>query len=157
MGPGQATCLAVIILVGLGLFCTSAGLFWFTGGDVPFNYGITIDAGSSKTAFYLYDWSATKLNDTGLVKQLDVEYVRAGIDDYGEDTKELIPKLIHTLSRVTRKIDYRNKNYVIPIYLGKSRLASCPFVALGQRWRAIKKRFGLITNYFHNFCRSIPS
>lgn len=119
MGPGQATCLAVIILAGLGLFCTSAGLFWFTGGDVPFDYGITIDAGSSKTAFFLYDWSAAKTNETGLVRQLSVEYVHEGIDDFGGETKDLIPKLINALSRITRKIDYTSKNYVIPIYLGK--------------------------------------
>ena len=120
MSTGRVVCLSVTLLIGLGLLTTSACLFWFTGGDVPFDYGITIDAGSSKTAFYLYDWSARKLNETGLVKELDKAIVHNGIDDFGSDTKELIPKLMLALSKVTRKIDYTSKNYVIPIYLGES-------------------------------------
>lgn len=35
-------------------------------------YGIVLDAGSSHTNLYVYEWPAEKENDTGVVKQVEV-------------------------------------------------------------------------------------
>lgn len=35
-------------------------------------YGIVLDAGSSHTSMYVYQWPAEKANDTGIVKQIDM-------------------------------------------------------------------------------------
>lgn len=35
-------------------------------------YGIVLDAGSSHTNVYIYEWPAEKENDTGVVKQMEV-------------------------------------------------------------------------------------
>lgn len=34
-------------------------------------YGIVLDAGSSHTNLYIYEWPAEKENDTGVVRQLE--------------------------------------------------------------------------------------
>lgn len=35
-------------------------------------YGIVLDAGSSHTNLYVYEWPAEKENDTGVVQQVEV-------------------------------------------------------------------------------------
>lgn len=35
-------------------------------------YGIVLDAGSSHTSMYVYQWPAEKENDTGIVRQMDM-------------------------------------------------------------------------------------
>lgn len=50
---------------------------WFGASGVAWvlfcpQYGIVLDAGSSHTNLYVYEWPAEKENDTGVVKQVEV-------------------------------------------------------------------------------------
>ncbi|TSK34845.1 Ectonucleoside triphosphate diphosphohydrolase 3 [Bagarius yarrelli] len=50
-------------------------------------YGIVLDAGSSRTTVYLYEWPAEKENNTGIVKQTTKCQVKGpGISDMDTDT-----------------------------------------------------------------------
>ncbi|XP_067248699.1 ectonucleoside triphosphate diphosphohydrolase 3 [Chanodichthys erythropterus] len=52
-------------------------------------YGIVLDAGSSRTTVYLYEWPAEKENNTGVVSQTKKCQVKGpGISDFGVDEEQ---------------------------------------------------------------------
>ncbi|GIY55126.1 ectonucleoside triphosphate diphosphohydrolase 1, partial [Caerostris darwini] len=72
------------IIIAVILFIVATVLFGATGGSVPYDYGIVIDAGSTHTEIFLYYWSGNKDKGTGVVNQKEsCEYevgIASGID-----------------------------------------------------------------------------
>lgn len=109
-----------VLIVSVVLIVLSSSLHLLTGGKVPFDYGIAIDAGSSKTKFFLYDWSSVKTNGTGFVNELTTQKLAMSIDEYADDLPTLITPLIKTLNQISNKIEYTRKGFEVPIFLGKA-------------------------------------
>ncbi|NWV37337.1 ENTP1 diphosphohydrolase, partial [Grantiella picta] len=81
-------------------------------------YGIVLDAGSSHTNLYVYEWPAEKENDTGVVKQVEVCKVEGpGISGYSHATEEAGPSLAKCLQRAKEVIPSAQHKET-PVYLG---------------------------------------
>ncbi|XP_067909327.1 ectonucleoside triphosphate diphosphohydrolase 1 isoform X1 [Heterodontus francisci] len=81
-------------------------------------YGIVLDAGSSHTALYIYQWPAEKKNDTGLVKQLKSCKVKgAGISSYWVDVKQAGLSLKQCLDDAKEEVPEK-QHHETPVYLG---------------------------------------
>ncbi|NWI85857.1 ENTP1 diphosphohydrolase, partial [Pitta sordida] len=81
-------------------------------------YGIVLDAGSSHTNLYVYEWPAEKENDTGVVKQVEVCKVEGpGISGYSHATEKAGPSLLQCLQKAKEVIpSIQHKE--TPVYLG---------------------------------------
>ncbi|XP_054167109.1 ectonucleoside triphosphate diphosphohydrolase 8-like isoform X2 [Oppia nitens] len=102
-------------LCGLVLIVT---LFTATGGYVPFDYGVVLDAGSSHTQITLYHWLANKMRCTGVVEQLDTCRIEGGISSYNvSDVSTVGYDLLECIRNVSKKID-KDRLYNTPLYLG---------------------------------------
>ncbi|CAM4697729.1 hypothetical protein PO909_008968 [Leuciscus waleckii] len=84
-------------------------------------YGIVLDAGSSRTTIYLYEWPAEKENNTGVVSQTTKCQVEGpGISDLGVDEekdKETWKSLKHCMAKITKAIPSHQYNST-PVFLG---------------------------------------
>ncbi|NXM44462.1 ENTP1 diphosphohydrolase, partial [Gymnorhina tibicen] len=81
-------------------------------------YGIVLDAGSSHTNLYVYEWPAEKENDTGVVKQVEVCKVEGpGISGYSHATEEAGPSLAQCLQEAKEVIPSAQHKET-PVYLG---------------------------------------
>lgn len=75
-------------------------------------YGIVLDAGSSRTTVYVYEWPAEKENDTGVVSQtFKCDVKGPGISSYEHNTGALAKPLDECLNKVKERI---------PVHLHKS-------------------------------------
>ncbi|MBN3316268.1 ENTP1 diphosphohydrolase, partial [Atractosteus spatula] len=109
--------LAVFIALGIIALVTTAVV---QNKPLPkkFKYGIVLDAGSSHTSLYIYEWPAEKQNDTGVVKQLHVCHVQGpGISSYSADPKRAGASLQECMNEAKVKIPERRHNET-PVYLG---------------------------------------
>lgn len=111
--------LLLILVLSLVLVTLAVSFYFFSGGNIPSDYGVTIDAGSSKTKFFLYDWLTVKTNKTGRVHEKATQKLEMSIDEYVDRLPELTRNLAATLSSISTKIGYTRKDYRIPIFLGK--------------------------------------
>ncbi|XP_064370143.1 ectonucleoside triphosphate diphosphohydrolase 1 isoform X1 [Dromaius novaehollandiae] len=113
------------ILLFLGLLSTLAAIALIAvavtqNKPLPKNikYGIVLDAGSSHTNLYVYDWPAEKENDTGVVQQVEVCKVEGpGISGYSHATEKAGPSLMQCLRRAEEVIP-PNQHPETPVYLG---------------------------------------
>uniref|UniRef100_A0A8D0EAN1 Ectonucleoside triphosphate diphosphohydrolase 1 n=1 Tax=Salvator merianae TaxID=96440 RepID=A0A8D0EAN1_SALMN len=81
-------------------------------------YGIVLDAGSSHTSLYIYEWPAEKENDTGVVQQVDVCDVEGpGISTYANAVKKAGYSLKHCMDKAKEKVPLE-KHQETPVYLG---------------------------------------
>ncbi|NWR33059.1 ENTP1 diphosphohydrolase, partial [Tachuris rubrigastra] len=81
-------------------------------------YGIVLDAGSSHTNLYVYEWPAEKENDTGVVKQVEVCKVEGpGISGYSHATENAGPSLAQCLQQAKEVIP-STQHKETPVYLG---------------------------------------
>ncbi|CAM5111769.1 unnamed protein product [Natator depressus] len=110
-------------------------------------YGIVLDAGSSRTTVYLYEWPAEKENDTGIVSQTFKCSVKGpGISSYGNNPQEIVKPIDDCMNKVKEKIPSRlHKN--IPTYLGAT--AGMRLLRL-QNETAANEVLGTIQNYFRS-------
>ncbi|KAG8195454.1 hypothetical protein JTE90_002626 [Oedothorax gibbosus] len=67
------------LVISIILLSAAAILFCATGGGVPLDYGIVIDAGSTHTGVFLYQWPTIKDHGTGVVHQKDYCEYEEGI------------------------------------------------------------------------------
>ncbi|XP_074089368.1 ectonucleoside triphosphate diphosphohydrolase 1 isoform X2 [Macrotis lagotis] len=113
------------ILVILGFLFFLAVIALITVGvtqnkPLPENvkYGIVLDAGSSHTNMYIYNWPAEKENDTGVVQQVEVCYVQgsgiSGLAHKIEDINSYLNKCMDRAQEVIPKEQHRQT----PVYLG---------------------------------------
>nr|XP_056706113.1 ectonucleoside triphosphate diphosphohydrolase 1 [Euleptes europaea] len=81
-------------------------------------YGIVLDAGSSHTSMFVYQWPAEKQNDTGIVKQIDVcEIKGSGISSYAHDAGKAGMSLKECMDKAKAVIP-AGKHQETPVYLG---------------------------------------
>uniref|UniRef100_A0A8C9L9C9 Ectonucleoside triphosphate diphosphohydrolase 1 n=1 Tax=Pavo cristatus TaxID=9049 RepID=A0A8C9L9C9_PAVCR len=113
------------ILLMLGFLSTLAVIALITvavtqNQPLPKNlkYGIVLDAGSSHTNLYVYEWPAEKENDTGVVQQVEVCKVEGpGISGYSQTTEKAGPSLEHCLQQAEDVIPLK-QHQETPVYLG---------------------------------------
>ncbi|XP_061492337.1 ectonucleoside triphosphate diphosphohydrolase 1 isoform X2 [Rhineura floridana] len=81
-------------------------------------YGIVLDAGSSHTNLYIYEWPAEKENDTGVVQQVHVcEVEGPGISAYADTVEKVGVPLRHCMDKA-KEIVPQGKHQETPVYLG---------------------------------------
>lgn len=83
-----------------------------------FKYGIVLDAGSSHTAVYIYEWPAEKDNNTGNVKQVNACKVKGqGISSYASSPSGAGDSLIDCMQEAVRLVP-TSRHQETPLYLG---------------------------------------
>uniref|UniRef100_A0AAV2LF73 Ectonucleoside triphosphate diphosphohydrolase 1 n=1 Tax=Knipowitschia caucasica TaxID=637954 RepID=A0AAV2LF73_KNICA len=83
-----------------------------------YKYGIVLDAGSSHTAMYIYEWPAEKDNNTGRVEQTHCCKVSgSGISDYASDPK-LAGESLKACMRDAERFVPSERHEETPLYLG---------------------------------------
>lgn len=81
-------------------------------------YGIVLDAGSSHTNVYVYEWPAEKENDTGVVYQVDVcEVEGPGISAYANDVEKAGASLKQCMDKAKASVPSKKRKNT-PVYLG---------------------------------------
>ncbi|XP_046888016.1 ectonucleoside triphosphate diphosphohydrolase 1 [Hypomesus transpacificus] len=83
-----------------------------------YKYGIVLDAGSSHTAMYIYQWPAEKDNDTGRVQQTHACKVNGpGISSYWSSPSQAGDSLRKCLQDAERQVPL-SRHQETPLYLG---------------------------------------
>lgn len=83
-----------------------------------YKYGIVLDAGSSHTAMYIYEWPAEKDNDTGRVTQTHVCKVKGpGISSYSASPRRAGESLTACMQEAKHRIP-SSRHPETPLYLG---------------------------------------
>lgn len=83
-----------------------------------YKYGIVLDAGSSHTALYIYEWPAEKDNNTGRVEQTHSCKVKGpGISSYASDPVKAGESLSTCMQEAELKVP-RDRHQETPLYLG---------------------------------------
>ncbi|KAM4636283.1 ectonucleoside triphosphate diphosphohydrolase 1 [Discoglossus pictus] len=81
-------------------------------------YGIVLDAGSSHTSLYIYEWPAEKENDTGIVRQMkECKVEGPGISSYSQEPANAGLSLGSCL-RTAGDVIPQSQQKETPVYLG---------------------------------------
>uniref|UniRef100_A0A8B9PC70 Ectonucleoside triphosphate diphosphohydrolase 3 n=1 Tax=Apteryx owenii TaxID=8824 RepID=A0A8B9PC70_APTOW len=124
----------------LSLFISLCNVLFFSP-----QYGIVLDAGSSRTTVYVYEWPAEKENDTGVVSQIFKCSVKGpGISSYENNPGALAKPFGDCLNKVKERIPvHLHKN--TSAYLGAT--AGMRLLRL-QNETAANEVLASIQNYF---------
>ncbi|XP_076372124.1 ectonucleoside triphosphate diphosphohydrolase 8-like isoform X2 [Tachypleus tridentatus] len=106
----------IAMVVGGGGLLTVSLVYSLTGGEIPFDFGVVLDAGSTHTQITVYKWEGDKYQGTGQVKQIASCKIEGGIASE-TDPKEVGPSLMPCLSNVSQLIP-EDKLTGTPLYLG---------------------------------------
>ncbi|XP_072335877.1 ectonucleoside triphosphate diphosphohydrolase 1 isoform X2 [Scyliorhinus torazame] len=110
--------LIIIFVVLVVIILVTIGLVQKLVLTKTLKYGIVIDAGSSHTSLYIYQWPAEKMNDTGLVTELTSCKVKGpGISSYWMDVKKAGLSLKHCLRYAKEQLPDK-QHHETPVYLG---------------------------------------
>nr|XP_020460819.1 ectonucleoside triphosphate diphosphohydrolase 1-like isoform X2 [Monopterus albus] len=83
-----------------------------------YKYGIVLDAGSSHTALYIYEWPAEKDNNTGRVEQIHSCKVKGpGISSYASTPLKAGESLRECMQEAEQRVP-RKRHHETPLYLG---------------------------------------
>ncbi|XP_057215187.1 ectonucleoside triphosphate diphosphohydrolase 1 isoform X2 [Triplophysa rosa] len=83
-----------------------------------YKYGIVLDAGSSHTSVFIYEWPAEKENNTGMVRQTHTCNVKGkGISSYSANPEGAGMSLQECMEEAKQKIPVR-RHLETPVYLG---------------------------------------
>ncbi|XP_051771092.1 ectonucleoside triphosphate diphosphohydrolase 1 [Ctenopharyngodon idella] len=83
-----------------------------------YKYGIVLDAGSSHTSVFIYEWPAEKENNTGMVQQLYTCNVKGkGISSYSANP-DGAGKSLHECMMEAKNIVPAHRHSETPVYLG---------------------------------------
>ncbi|XP_061563732.1 ectonucleoside triphosphate diphosphohydrolase 1 isoform X1 [Cololabis saira] len=83
-----------------------------------YKYGIVLDAGSSHTALYIYQWPAEKDNNTGRVTQKHSCKVKGkGISSYADTPEKAGQSLTECMREAEKQVPIKRHNET-PLYLG---------------------------------------
>ncbi|XP_019331509.2 ectonucleoside triphosphate diphosphohydrolase 2 isoform X3 [Alligator mississippiensis] len=109
-------CLVIVAgLTGILLLCVSTKIVKIPPGS---KYGIVLDAGPSHTTLFIYQWSAKKENNTGVVSEHSTCTVQGpGISDYSTCPQEAGNSLKACLKQAMEAIPEQQHSQT-PVYLG---------------------------------------
>ncbi|KAM6184804.1 ectonucleoside triphosphate diphosphohydrolase 1 [Rhynchocyon petersi] len=112
----------MVILGFIFLLCLIAlivvGVIQNKSAKENFKFGIVFDAGSSHTTMYIYKWSAEKVNDTGLVYEIEACKVKGpGISAFALRLQDIPVYLTQCMGRAKDLIP-KYKYQETPVYLG---------------------------------------
>ncbi|KAK2866461.1 hypothetical protein Q7C36_002517 [Tachysurus vachellii] len=83
-----------------------------------YKYGIVLDAGSSHTSVYIYEWPAEKENNTGMVRQKHACSVKGkGISSYSGTPEKAGESLKECMDEAKKTIP-KQRHQETPVYLG---------------------------------------
>ncbi|KAK3529569.1 hypothetical protein QTP70_031988 [Hemibagrus guttatus] len=83
-----------------------------------YKYGIVLDAGSSHTSVYIYEWPAEKENNTGMVRQKHACSVKGkGISSYSKTPEKAGESLKECMDEAKKTIP-KHRHHETPVYLG---------------------------------------
>ncbi|XP_056627541.1 ectonucleoside triphosphate diphosphohydrolase 1 [Triplophysa dalaica] len=83
-----------------------------------YKYGIVLDAGSSHTSVFIYEWPAEKENNTGMVRQTHTCHVKGkGISSYSTNPEKAGMSLHECMEEAKQKIPV-TRHPETPVYLG---------------------------------------
>ncbi|XP_023217279.1 ectonucleoside triphosphate diphosphohydrolase 2-like isoform X1 [Centruroides sculpturatus] len=105
--------ICILAVCGIVTVCLLHSL---SGGEIPYDYGIVMDAGSTHTQVTLYRWKGDKDEGTGEVLQIDTCKIDGGIHtfvNFTEAGKSLLPCLKNLSVSVPD-----NRISTTPVYLG---------------------------------------
>ncbi|NXW24513.1 ENTP2 diphosphohydrolase, partial [Circaetus pectoralis] len=103
-------------LTGIVLLCVSTK-------DVPnvlgvFQYGIVVDAGPSRTILFIYQWTTTKANKTGVIRECSSCPVQGpGVSNYSDSPQTVGKSLEPCLNWAQKEIPAEQHSQT-PLYLG---------------------------------------
>ncbi|NWH71842.1 ENTP2 diphosphohydrolase, partial [Piaya cayana] len=102
-------------LTGIVLLCVSTK-------DVPcfgvFQYSIVLDAGPSRTLLFIYQWTTTKANKTGVIREYSSCPVRGlGVSNNSDSPQEVGKSLAPCLNWAEKEIPTEQHSQT-PLYLG---------------------------------------
>ncbi|NXM34566.1 ENTP2 diphosphohydrolase, partial [Oxyruncus cristatus] len=103
-------------LTGIVLLCVSTK-------DVPVGplrtkYGIVLDAGPSRTILFIYQWTATKANKTGVIRGCSSCPVQGpGLSNYSDSPQKVVKSLEPCLNWAQKEIPAEQHSQT-PLYLG---------------------------------------
>ncbi|XP_072523971.1 ectonucleoside triphosphate diphosphohydrolase 1 isoform X2 [Salminus brasiliensis] len=110
-------CIAVLFALGV-IAMVVVGVVQNKPLHQKYKYGIVLDAGSSHTSVYIYQWPAEKENNTGKVQQIhDCNVKGKGISSYSDDPKKAGDSLKDCMDEAKRKIP-THRHHETPLYLG---------------------------------------
>ncbi|KFQ34530.1 Ectonucleoside triphosphate diphosphohydrolase 2, partial [Mesitornis unicolor] len=103
-------------LTGIVLLCASTK-------DVPITplrtkYGIVLDAGPSRTVLFIYQWTTTKANKTGVIRECSSCPVQGlGVSNYADSAQKVVKSLELCLNWAQKEIPAEQHSQT-PLYLG---------------------------------------
>ncbi|XP_074642858.1 ectonucleoside triphosphate diphosphohydrolase 8-like [Tubulanus polymorphus] len=108
---------AISLLIG-GIGLVAIATLKVIGDPIPDDYGIVIDAGSSRTSLFVYQWKGNKYHGTGIVEQIAKCRSKASpLADYEsnpENAGKSLGDCIETAKQNIPKSEWKNA----PIFLG---------------------------------------
>lgn len=110
-------CIAVFFAIGV-ISMVVIGVVQNKPLHQKYKYGIVLDAGSSHTSVYIYQWPAEKENNTGMVQQMHACNVKGvGISGYSTEPNRAGDSLKECMDEAKSRIpNHRHKQ--TPVYLG---------------------------------------
>ncbi|XP_060795952.1 ectonucleoside triphosphate diphosphohydrolase 1 isoform X2 [Neoarius graeffei] len=113
----QIVCIAVVIAVAI-IIMVAIAVVQNKPLHQKYKYGIVLDAGSSHTSVYIYEWPAEKENNTGMVHQKHSCNVKGrGISSYSETPQKAGQSLKDCMDEA-KKIIPTHRHRETPVYLG---------------------------------------
>ncbi|XP_075435267.1 ectonucleoside triphosphate diphosphohydrolase 8-like [Ascaphus truei] len=110
--------LLISVIIGITAFMISLAKTSDLTLPPRMKYGIVIDAGSSHTSLYVYQWPSDKKNSTGIVSQAHVCNVQGGgISSYTDEPYKAGKSLERCLNEAMNIIP-KDRQAETPVYLG---------------------------------------
>ncbi|KAI4871219.1 hypothetical protein NFI96_003484 [Prochilodus magdalenae] len=133
---------SIAVIIGIAVVQTQQKTYLSPG----LKYGIVLDAGSSRTTVYLYQWPAEKENNTGVVSQTKKCLVKGpGISEMDKDS---MTNLKNCMDEISKAVPQSQQNST-PVFLGAT---------AGMRLLHLKneEESNRILGEIQEFLRSLP-
>lgn len=118
--PWQSPVTIIITVIGVIAIVTLVTVAVLQNKPLPqkYKYGIVLDAGSSHTALYIYQWPAEKDNDTGRAEQMHSCKVKGpGISSYASTPWKAGDSLSACMQEAMEHVPVK-RHQETPLYLG---------------------------------------
>nr|XP_027204898.1 ectonucleoside triphosphate diphosphohydrolase 1-like [Dermatophagoides pteronyssinus] len=91
-------------------------IFYYSTWTVNYKYSIAIDSGSTHSRVILFRWKADKLNNTGLIEEINSCKINQGIASYvNNDDNKVVDDIFKCIQNIT--VDLKIKNESLYVYL----------------------------------------